>query len=117
MNKLQKWISEKEFYILNSNSIHAQKDVDMAVIKLYVAKHGYNEPAIMSYDFNGGKYGVLMSHKGCARASDAVREYPKAIRYHKMPKRLHAYELYNEKELPEYLLKECKNFLKIYGNN
>ncbi len=110
--KIQDWLNEQENILKSNPTRKKTTDVDLAVIKLYIAKHLHNDPAIMSYDFIGNTYGIWMSHKGSARASDAVREYPKAIRDHNLPKKIKAYELYNEKELPDYLLKKCKEYIK-----
>ncbi len=97
------------------DSHHPKQDqwssVDIAVIKLYVAKHKYNKPALMSYELNGNTFGIWLSHRGCARVSDACREYPEAIQSFQLPRRMKAYALVNDKKLPKELLKKCKLYV------
>jgi hypothetical protein len=111
MNAIQKWLIKKEQELSTWKS-HKERDMETAIIKLYVAKHVYKEPAIVSYDFNGDRFGIWMSHRGCARASDAVKYFPEAVRDHRLPKRIKAYELYNEKALPKELLATCRRYAK-----
>lgn len=110
---IQEWLVKTDLAISKRAKEDKNTQVENAIIKLYLAKHLRGVPALMSYEFVGGTLFPWMSHKAPARASDAVLYYPNAVCSHNLPKKMKAYELYNEQSLPKELLAKCEEFMKI----
>jgi len=89
--------------------------IRMAIVKMYLAEVIYNKPMLVSYEFNGESFHVWLSHKGCARASDASFMYPEAIESYSLPFRMKAYGIKNFNKLPTDIKKLCKLHEQIYS--